>query len=139
MTKKEAAQILAILKAAYPNSYKNMTTDEANGTATIWSIQLGKFPANVVFIAINKWISKNPFPPAISEVIQQIDGLYWEVWSILKANEKCNTLTQNQLDEYKQIFEVTKALHSKASLEPTLTELTDGGNQYLLLDNKGVK
>jgi len=36
MTKKEAATILAILKAAYPNSYKGMTQEEAMGTVSVF-------------------------------------------------------------------------------------------------------
>ena len=32
MTREETVKILAILKAAYPNSYKGMTKEEANAT-----------------------------------------------------------------------------------------------------------
>ena len=50
MTKKEAATILAILKAAYPNSYKNMTHEEAMGTISVWAIQFAGMPADIVLI-----------------------------------------------------------------------------------------
>ena len=39
MTKKEALQILAILKAAYPSSYNGMTKEEATGTVAVWCMQ----------------------------------------------------------------------------------------------------
>ena len=78
MTREETIKILAILKAAYPNSYKNMTKDEANGTVTIWAMQFANIPADVVMIAINKLISTSPFPPAICEVKEKIKGMYWE-------------------------------------------------------------
>ena len=68
MTDKEAIQVLAVLKAAYPNSYKNMTTAEAAGTVNVWAIQFANVPVEVVIIAVNKLIATSTFPPAISEV-----------------------------------------------------------------------
>ena len=87
MTREETIKVLAILKAAYPNSYKGMTKEEANGTITIWSIQFANIPANVVMIAINKIISDSPFPPSISEVRDKIRGLYYEAQEMLRAHE----------------------------------------------------
>lgn len=137
MTKKEAAQILAILKAAYPNSYKNMTMDDANGTVMVWSIQFSNVPVNVVYIAINKWISKNPFPPSICEVRKEIEGLYYEIHGILKSNQSYNTLTKAQVAEYEAILGVVERLHRKTSLEISLLELSESSQGLFLTDGKG--
>ena len=59
MTREEAIKVLAILKAAYPNSYRGMTKEEAHGTVAVWAAQFASMPASVVMIAINKKISKN--------------------------------------------------------------------------------
>ena len=45
MTKKEALQVLAILKAAYPANYNGMTKEEATGT-------VGFFGAIVIIVKI---------------------------------------------------------------------------------------
>ena len=63
MTKKEATQILAILSAAYPSSYRNMTEQEAQGTVMVWCTQFGDISAEVVMMAVNKCISSSKFPP----------------------------------------------------------------------------
>lgn len=39
MTREDTIKVLAILKAAYPASYRNMSRDEANGTVMIWATQ----------------------------------------------------------------------------------------------------
>lgn len=137
MTREETIKILAILKAAYPNSYRNMTKEEANGTVAIWSTQFANIPADIVMIAINKLISKSPFPPAISEVRDKISGLYWEAWEVLKLDQQYKTLTEEQKAQYERIFKVAESLRRRTSLEPTLQEMIEGKtNQFLLGSNK---
>ena len=46
MTREETIKVLAILKAAYPNAYKGMTREEAQGTVSVWAMQ---FASNEVF------------------------------------------------------------------------------------------
>lgn len=132
MTREETIQILAILKAAYPNSYKNMTKDEANGTVMIWSVQCAEIPANIVLLAINKWISSNPFPPAISELKKKIADMYWESWQLLENNKRRKNLTPEQVREYEQIYEVAESLRNRRNCEPTLSELTSGNSRLCL-------
>lgn len=87
MTREETIKLLAILKAAYPNSYKGMTKEEANGTIATWQLHFAKMPANVVFIALNQIISVNQFPPTISEVRKKIRNLYAEAVVMLRSHE----------------------------------------------------
>ena len=135
MTREETIKILAILKAAYPNSYKNMTKDEANGTVAIWSLQFQSIPVEVVMIAINKLISTSPFPPAISEVKDKIRGLYWEVWGALKENEYSKMLTAEEEESLKKIRGVVEPLYYHTKNEPTICELTGGIRQTLLIND----
>lgn len=134
MTREETIKILAILKAAYPNSYKNMTKEEANGTVTVWTMQFAKIPAEVVMFAINKLISTSPFPPAICEVKNKISGLYWESWDALRMNQECKTLTPEQEAVYQRIFEAAESLRNWGTgVEPTLQEMIEGANNQFLI------
>lgn len=83
MTREEAIKVLSILKAAYPNSYKGMGKEEANGVVMVWATQFSKIPYKIVLLAVNKAISKEPFPPAISEVRKIIKNLYYEAQNML--------------------------------------------------------
>lgn len=124
MTAAESLAILAILKAAYPNSYKNVTADDAASISAIWAAQFADIPAKIVLIAVNKWISSNPFPPAISELKRKIEGLYYEAWEALQSDRFSKKLSPEQKAELKQIQDVTARLRSRATLEPPLLELT---------------
>lgn len=124
MTAAESLAILAILKAAYPNSYKNVTADDAASISAIWAAQFDDIPAKIVLIAVNKWIASNPFPPAISELKRKIEGLYYEAWETLQSNRLTKKLSPNQIAELQQIKEITGRMRSRASLEPPLLDLT---------------
>ena len=132
MTRDETIKILAILKAAYPNSYKNMTRDEANGTVMVWATQFADFPADVVLIAVNKLISTSTFPPAICEVKKKIQSLYWEVWEILDNHSRYKTLTDEEVKSYQRILDVVSQFRTQQVIEPTLKELFGSGKRYLI-------
>lgn len=128
MTREETIKVLAILKAAYPNSYKNMSLDEANATATVWAVQFAEVPVDLVMIAINKVISTSPFPPAISEIKEKIKSMYWEVWEILTRNNCIKTLTDEQEAKYQKMLEVIDSVSNNPGAEPSIKDLVEGGN-----------
>lgn len=86
MTKEEAIELMAILKAAYPNSYNNMTKQEAMGVVTVWALQFADMPADIVYMALQKAISTCKFPPSISEVKSKLGSLYWEAWEAMNRD-----------------------------------------------------
>lgn len=132
MTQKEATQILAILKAAYPNSYRGMSKEEAIGTVNVWATQFIDMPVNVVMIAVNKLISTNTFPPSIGEVKEKIRSLYWEARGEIPYQH--GGLYANNLEEIpperlallKDIIRVTEPMRTMQKIEPSLTSLLDG-------------
>ena len=149
MTKEDALKVLAILKAAYPNSYRNITREDASATATVWASQFAQMPARVVMIAVNKWISTNPFPPSINEVKEKIRGLYWECWGMLDEHKTATVgrrmtddpneepvkfgtpLPENVVAQLEEIMAIVEPMRTKSKLEPTLGELLEGFSGYL--------
>lgn len=132
MTREEAIKVLAILKAAYPNSYRGMTKEEAHGTVAVWAAQFASMPASVVMIAINKIISKNTFPPSINEVKDEIRGLYWETWQALNLHKSgLQPLDDKTLAALEEIDRIVTPMQARMTNEPTLTELLESYGGYL--------
>lgn len=132
MTREEAIKVLAILKAAYPNSYRGMTKEEAHGTVAVWAAQFASMPASVVMIAINKIISKNTFPPSINEVKDEIRGLYWETWQALDFHRRgIKPLDDKTVAALEEIDRIVTPMQSRLSNAPTLTELLESYSGYL--------
>lgn len=132
MTKKEAATILAILKAAYPNSYKNMTQEEAMGTVSVWAVQFADMPADIVLMAVHKAISTSPFPPSISEVKGKISTLHWEAYRLTDTRPGNEFLTEQEKQQAERIYNATKEYRYSKCMEPTLEGMLHNADQMLL-------
>ena len=132
MNTKETTQILAILKAAYPNSYKNMTPKEASGTISVWASQFAEMPANIVLMAIQKHIGRNNFPPSVFEVKKGIQELHWEAYDILSDIETHDFAKNETYEQAKTIYEITKEYRMNIPDAPKLSQMLSNGKQYLL-------
>ena len=132
MTKKEAAAILAILKAAYPNSYKNMTQEEAMGTISVWAVQFDDMPADIVLMAVHKAISSSPFPPAICEVKAKLSTLYWEAYSLTDNRVGNEFVTKQEKEAAERICKATQKYGYSNSLEPSLESMLHSADKLLL-------
>lgn len=132
MTREETIKVLAILKAAYPNAYRGMTREEAQGTVSVWAMQFAAFPVEVVLLAINKIIASSTFPPTISEVKEKMRGMYWELWGILKTNETQDTLSDAQVLRYQNMLAAVEPLRASANNEPAISDIMVAYNQYYI-------
>ena len=134
MTKKEAIQVLAILKAAYPNYYKDISAEEAQGTISVWSMQFSELSAEIVLMALNKHISTNKFPPTIAEIKEKITAIYWEAHGKaypISENERYFS-TEEERKHYQRICEQTEIYKYKT--EPTVGELVGTGKYKQLTE-----
>lgn len=139
MTRDEAIKTLSILKAAYPNSYRGLTKEEANGTINIWAAQFVNIPFAVVSIAINKLISTNTFPPTVSEVKDRIRGLHWEAWEIINDYKQYGEGNEKAVEMAKQIMQITERMRSTFRYEPSLADMLQSGGAYLPDGKKGIE
>lgn len=134
MTKKEAAQVLAILKAAYPNSYKGMTQEEAVGTVSVWALQFADMPVDIVLLAIHKAISSSRFPPSVAEVKEKIKSLSWEAEAIVYGSHRHAALTEKDIKRAERIYDATRKYSYTQQVEASLTDMLLTGDKLLLPD-----
>lgn len=95
---------MSMLKAAYPNSYKDLKRQEAHGVISVWAIQLADAPAELVYLAINNLISVSKFPPSVAEVREKIVSIGCEAQGILYRRRQTEWtlkfLEESYPDEY---------------------------------------
>jgi hypothetical protein len=87
MNKEETTFVLAIIKAAYPNSFKNMTDADARATVNVWQMNFSDVPADIVLIAVYKTISVSEFPPTVAAIRNKFRSIYIE--SNIELNNSC--------------------------------------------------
>lgn len=133
MNRQEAMSILAILKAAYPNSYKGMSAEDATGTASVWAMQFPDVSAQVVIMAVNKCIASSPFPPAISEVKNKMLSLHWEAYNLLEEERRDMaiglppTFSENKRAQLEAIKDQTGQYRYEKTIEPSVWQMLEGG------------
>jgi hypothetical protein len=92
MTREETLAIMSVLKAAYPNFYKDMKRSEADGIVNLWAAMFADEPADLVAVAIKSYIATDVkgFPPnigaiknAIVKLKQPEEMTEFEAWALV--------------------------------------------------------
>lgn len=84
MDKIETTKILAVLKATYPNFYKDMSKQEINDTINIWSEMFKEDPYELITIVIKEVISTSEYPPTIATIKKKM-------YELTHTNEESNS------------------------------------------------
>ena len=105
MNREETLAIMGVLKAAYPNYYKDMKRDEAEGIVALWTEMFKDDPAAVVGLAVKAHIAndKKGFPPHIG--------------AIKDAIVKLKTPGELELSEMEAWMLVRRAIHGASTEE----------------------
>jgi hypothetical protein len=127
MNEAGATAILTLLKAAYPNSYKDLNRRDAKGIISTWAEQLSDAPAEAVLLAVKQLISTKTFPPSIAEVREKIVSLSREAEGCCRDRMSMRRLMANKDSEgeipvteqelyMKHLYEITRHFKAEAPL-----------------------
>ena len=78
MDKYEATCLLALVKLAYPSSYKDLDQRGVDATANMWAMSFPDVPYPVMEQAFNSLRMKLKFPPTVAEMAEEIGHLHYE-------------------------------------------------------------
>lgn len=91
MTRDETLKIMAVLKATYPNFYKDMTRRDAEGVVALWTDMFSEDSYNAVAAAVKAFIASDSkgFPPVVGQVKQRVTELASA--KVLPGNVSCGS------------------------------------------------
>ena len=72
MTRQEALAVMAMLKTAYPNFYKDLSKEDISAAVNLWATMLSEESIQVVTEAIKALICTLKYPPTIADVKEKI-------------------------------------------------------------------
>ena len=81
MNREESIKFLALVKVAYPNSYKDMDKASKQATVNMWQISFPHTPFDVMSMAIDNFRRKSTFPPTVAEIIEELRKLNYKAGS----------------------------------------------------------
>ena len=95
MTTEEIRMMLAVLKQAYPHSYKDMTEEDVRGTVKLWKMMFEREDAAIVNQAVVSLLSTRTvgYTPVIGEICEEIRKIKnptsvtaQEAWSLVRRS-----------------------------------------------------
>ena len=78
MTLEESAKLLAMIKLAYPNSYKNVDKETTLATVNMWHRTFKATPYRIIEIALDHFVKGSKFPPTIADMIEELQKMHGE-------------------------------------------------------------
>jgi hypothetical protein len=77
MTNEEAAKLLALIKIAYPTSYRDLDEDSTRATIAMWKNTFADVPYVILTLAFENFRRRSKYPPTIAEMYEELQHLYY--------------------------------------------------------------
>ena len=75
MNRKETAEILSSVRAAYPGAYRESEKDDINAAISLWNTMFENEPYELVSAALTVHIATSKWPPTIADMREKIAEL----------------------------------------------------------------
>ena len=128
MTLEESIKLLALIKLAYPNSYKDIDKDTQLATVKMWQRNFSGVPFSIMEMALDHFVKMSKFPPTIADMCEELRSIHYE------ALQNVLTLTDGEernLNKY--IMKQTECFIERNAHRITRTQnLLNGAKQPLI-------
>ena len=116
MTREETAELLAVIKVAYPQQLGKLSDFEANAMVNLWADEFASVPKEVMHLATKSIVKKLKFFPSVADMCEELNELNRSSYSRLIC-EDCDSETKRKLEFIRQStadFAVTKMMEHRA-------------------------
>ena len=77
MNRTEAAKLLALIKVAYPSTYRDMDDRTKMATVTMWQSTFPNVPYAVMEMAFDHFRRVSKFAPTVADMYDELKGLHY--------------------------------------------------------------
>ena len=77
MNREEATKFLALIKIAYPKSYRNMDNDSIAATINMWQKTFSDVPYSIMEIALDHFRKISEFEPTVAGMYKELKNLHY--------------------------------------------------------------
>ena len=102
MNRTEAAKLLALIKVAYPSTYRDMDDRTKMATVTMWQSTFPNVPYAVMEMAFDHFRRVSKFAPTIADMYDELKGLHYRA-----LEEVMNTDDEKVMKIAKRIMQYT--------------------------------
>jgi hypothetical protein len=87
MTKSEAAKLLALIKVAYPSTYRDMDEKTKMATVNMWQSTFANLPYAIMEIAFDHFRRVSKFAPTIADMYDELKSLHFHALEALATTD----------------------------------------------------
>ena len=128
MTLEESIKLLALIKLAYPNSYKDIDKDTQLATVKMWQRAFDTTPFAIMELALDHFVKASKFPPTIADICEELRGIYYEaLQNVLTLDDGEQRNFNRRIMQHTERFTERNDTRIKPSLK-----LLSGVNQPLI-------
>lgn len=113
----EATKLLAMIKVAYPNSYKGMDNASLAATVNMWTMSFADVPYPIMEQAFNTLRMQLKFPPTVAEMAEQIRVVYHEALHMADIQKQIDN--RAEANRYYAIADSISRFKNWPSMDPT--------------------
>ena len=130
MTLEESIKLLALIKLAYPNSYKDIDKDTQLATVNMWQRAFNTTPLAVMELALDHFVKTSKFPPTIADMCEELKCTHFEALQNVLTLESGK---ERDINKYiMQHTECFKECNDRRITYNKTQNLLNGENQPLL-------
>lgn len=87
MNKTEAAKLLALIKVAYPSTYKDMDEKTKIATVNMWQSTFANVPYAIMEMAFDHFRRVSKFAPTIADMYEELKSLHFHALQELMTTD----------------------------------------------------
>lgn len=133
MNKEEATKFLALIKIAYPKSYRNMDNDSVMATVIMWQNTFADVPYPIMEMALDHFRKTSEFEPTVASMYKELKGLYYTaLGDVMTSNNEIKTKLGKYIMQHTSRFREGPGNHYEINYK-SLAKLV-GNNEKVLLE-----
>lgn len=129
MNKQEAVKLLALIKVAYPQAYRDMDEASKRATVNMWASSFPEVPYGIMEQAFNHFRMVSKFPPTVAEMVDELKQIHYQATEYALV---CSSMG-NDADarQYRAIMDATSRYKDMDYFWGRLNMIVDGGSKGL--------
>lgn len=105
MNKKEAIQLLALIKVAYPTAYRDMDQASKQATVNMWHMSFPDVPYPIMEQAFNHFRMISKYPPTVAEMVEELKQIHFHATECALVHKSMGN--EEGVRQYRAIMDCT--------------------------------
>ena len=114
MNKQEATKLLAIIKIAYPTSYRGVDDATTMATINMWQMSFPDVPYPIMEQAFSHFRMVSKFPPTVAEMVEELKNIHNQATEGALISKTLGN--EEAVRQYRMVMDITARYKNDSNL-----------------------